>query len=197
MTCAKARASRMRIVAGSAKGRVLAAPKSDDVIRPTADRVRETIFNVLGQRCDGLTVLDLFAGTGALGLEAISRGAIKAVLVDRNREALELCRANTATLKFGDRVEIVNSGALEAVAMLGKKKQVFELVFSDPPYKLNAGVSVLEALQQANLVSEGGVAVIERGRDEELPERVGRFERIDERDFGAAIVTMFRFNGSD
>lgn len=187
----------MRIVAGSAKGRVLAAPKSDDVIRPTADRVRETIFNVLGQRCDGLTVLDLFAGTGALGLEAVSRGAIKAVLVDRGREALELCRQNTATLKFGDRVELLNSSAIEAIAALGKKKQVFELVFSDPPYALTAGVPVLEALEQAAVVSEGGVAVIEHGREEELPERVGRFERIDERDFGTAIVTMFRLTGSD
>ncbi len=186
----------MRIVAGSAKGRVLAAPKSDDVIRPTADRVRETIFNVLGQRCDGLTVLDLFAGTGALGLEAVSRGAIKAVLVDRGREALELCRQNTATLKFTNQVEIMNSSAIEAIATLGKKKQLFELVFSDPPYALTAGVSVLEALEKAGIVSEGGVAVIERGREEQLPQQVGRFESIDERDFGTAIVTMFRFNGS-
>ena len=187
----------MRIVAGSAKGRVLAAPKSDDVIRPTADRVRETLFNVLGQRCDGLTVLDLFAGTGALGLEAVSRGAIKAVLVDRGPEALELCRQNVAALKFGDRVEILKASALEGIASLGKKKAVFELVFSDPPYALNAGVSVLEALQAAKIVSDGGVAVIEHGKDEQLPERVGDFVRMDERDFGTAIVTMFRLTPSD
>lgn len=170
----------------------MAAPKSDDVIRPTADRVRETVFNVLGQRCDGLTVLDLFAGTGALGLEAASRGAEKVVLVDRGREALELCRANTTALKFTERVEIVPGGALETIAALGKKGRVFELVFSDPPYSLTAGVPVLEALQAANLVSEGGVAVIEHGREEQLPERVGDFERVDERDFGTAVVTIFR-----
>jgi 16S rRNA (guanine966-N2)-methyltransferase len=187
----------MRIVAGSAKGRVLAAPKSDDVIRPTADRVRETIFNVLGQRCDGLTVLDLFAGTGALGLEAVSRGAVKAVLVDRGQEALELCRQNVATLKFGDRVEILKASAIEGIVSLGKKKQVFELVFSDPPYALTAGLAVLEALEQAQIVSDGGVAIIEHGREEVLPERVGRFERIDERDFGTAIVTMFRLTSLD
>ncbi len=187
----------MRIVAGSAKGRVLAAPKSDDVIRPTADRVRETLFNVLGQRCDGLTVLDLFAGTGALGLEAVSRGAIKAVLVDRGPEALELCRQNVAALKFEDRVEILKASALEAVAALGRKKAIFELVFSDPPYALNAGVSVLEALQAAKIVSEGGVAVIEHGKEEQLPERVGEFVQIDERDFGTAIVTMFRLTPSN
>ena len=182
----------MRIVAGSAKGRVLAAPKSDDVIRPTADRVRETIFNVLGQRCDGLTVLDLFSGTGALGLEAVSRGAIKAVLVDRGREALDLCRLNTDTLKFADRVEILNFSAIDGIAQLGKKGRLFELVFSDPPYAITAGVSVLEALEAAKIVSEGGVAVIEHGKDEKLPERVGHFVQIDERDFGTAIVTLFR-----
>ncbi len=187
----------MRIVAGSAKGRVLAAPKSDDVIRPTADRVRETLFNVLGQRCDGLTVLDLFAGTGALGLEAVSRGAIKAVLVDRDKEALELCRQNATALKFTDRVEIVPASAIAAIAMLGKKGRVFELVFSDPPYALTAGVSVLEALGQAKVVSEGGVVVIEHGREEPLPQRVGDFTQIDERDFGTAVVTLFRHSPSD
>lgn len=182
----------MRIVAGSARGRVLAAPKSDDVIRPTADRVRETIFNVLGQRCDGLTVLDLFAGTGALGLEAVSRGAEKAVLVDKGREALELCRLNTQTLKFQDRVEIIPGAAIETIASLAKKGRVFELVFSDPPYALSAGVPVLEALDANELVSDCGVAVIEHGKNESLPERVGHFERIDERDFGTAIVSIFR-----
>lgn len=187
----------MRIVAGSAKGRVLAAPKSDDVIRPTADRVRETIFNVLGQRCDGLTVLDLFAGTGALGLEAVSRGAIKAVLVDRDREALDLCRQNATTLQFTEQVEILPASAIAAIAMLGKKGRVFELVFSDPPYALTAGLSVLEALGQARVVSDGGVAVIEHGREEQLPERVGDFTQIDERDFGTAIVTLFRHSPSD
>jgi 16S rRNA (guanine(966)-N(2))-methyltransferase RsmD len=187
----------MRIVAGSAKGRVLAAPKSDDVIRPTSDRARETIFNVLGQRCDGLTVLDLFAGTGALGLEAVSRGAIKAVLVDRDKEALSLCRLNTDAFKFTDQVEIVSGNALEAIAALGRKGRVFELVFSDPPYALTAGVSVLEALGQAKIVSEGGVAVIEHGKTEQIPERVGHFVQMDERDFGTAIVTMFRLTAPD
>lgn len=187
----------MRIVAGSAKGRVLAAPESDDVIRPTADRVRETIFNVLGQRCDGLTVLDLFAGTGALGLEAVSRGAIKAVLVDNGREALALCHLNVETLKFGDRVEIIPSSAQLAIKSLGAHKRVFALVFADPPYHLKAGVSVLEALEAAKIVSEGGVAVIEIGRDETLPERVGNFERIDERSFGATTVTIFRLTTPD
>lgn len=187
----------MRIVAGSAKGRVLAAPKSDDVIRPTADRVRETIFNVLGQRCDGLTVLDLYAGTGALGFEAASRGAIKVVMVDRNREALDLCRENAKTLKFTEVVEIIPANALDAVASLGKQGRVFELVFADPPYAQQVGVAVLEALLAAKIVSPEGVAVIETGRDEVLPEQVGAFTRIDSREFGSTTVAIFRLTTPD
>lgn len=187
----------MRIVGGTARGRVLVAPKSDEVIRPTADRVRETLFNVLGQRCDGLTVLDLFAGTGALGLEALSRGAERAVLVDQGREALALCRENAKALGFEAKVEIVAAAALEGIASLGAAGRRFELVFSDPPYKLEAGVPVLEALDRANLVTDGGVAVIESGRDEAVPERVGRFERVDERQFGGTTVRIFRLTSPD
>lgn len=182
----------MRIVGGTARGRVLAAPKSDDVIRPTADRVRETLFNVLGQRCDELEVLDLYAGTGALGLEAVSRGATKAVLVDSGREALALCRQNTDALRFGDRVEIIASDALKAIAALAKQGRGFQLVFADPPYKQRAGLALLQALDAANLLTDGAIAVIETGADEALPETHGRFTRIDARAYGATNVSIFR-----
>src|SRR4051812_22385732 len=99
----------MRIVAGSAKGRGLLGPKSSSsLIRPTSDRVRETIFNILGQWMHG-QVLDLFAGTGALALEALSRGAESAVLVDSSEEGTNLCRLNSEALGFVDRVEIVRT----------------------------------------------------------------------------------------
>lgn len=172
-------------------------PQSDDVTRPTADRVRETLFNVLGQRCDDLEVLDLFAGTGALGLEAVSRGATKAVLVDRGREAQQLCRNNVQGLGFADRVEVLALDVFSAIATLAKQGRTFQLVFSDPPYELTAGVKVLEALLASKLVTEGGIAVIETGRDEKLPERVGDFDRIDERTYGATVVSIFRLTHRD
>lgn len=176
---------------------MLETPKSDDVTRPTADRVRETLFNVLGQRCDDLEVLDLFAGTGALGLEAVSRGATKAVLVDRGREPVQLCRNNVKALKFDDRVEVLAADVFAAIESLGKSGRTFQLVFSDPPYALNAGTRVLEALLAAKLVTDGGIAVIETGRDETLAERVGDFERIDERTYGATVVSIFRLTHRD
>src|SRR5438132_1215848 len=126
----------MRIVAGSARGRPLKGPKSAEVIRPTADRVRETLFNVLGQWLEGQSVLDLYAGTGALALEALSRGAAKAVLVDRDREAQALIRANAESLGFEGRVELLAMPVERAFAALAGRR--FELVFADPPYAASA-----------------------------------------------------------
>jgi 16S rRNA (guanine966-N2)-methyltransferase len=189
-TQGKVWAWRMRIVAGSARGRTLKTPKGDDVTRPTADRVRETIFNVLGQTCEGLRVLDLFAGTGALGLEAVSRGATRAVLVDQGKEAIALCRENVAALRFDERVEVLGVPVEKALATLASRAERFELVFSDPPYALRAGAQVLTAV--APLVVPHGVAVIEHERAEVLPEQVGAWHREDERAFGATTVSIFR-----
>ncbi|MCA2981996.1 MAG: 16S rRNA (guanine(966)-N(2))-methyltransferase RsmD [Myxococcaceae bacterium] len=180
----------MRIIAGLARGRVLKTPRGGDVTRPTADRVRETVFNVLGQSCEGLRVLDLFAGTGALGLEAVSRGASRAVLVDDGREAVAVCRQNVEALGFGDRVAVRALPVRKALAALEGEASRFELVFSDPPYAHRAGVEVLEGI--APLVVPSGVAVIEHGRDEALDEVVGPWRREDERRFGGTVVSIFR-----
>jgi len=180
----------MRIVGGTARGRTLKTPKGSDITRPTADRVRETLFNVLGQTCDGLRVLDLFAGTGALALEAVSRGAVQAVLVDSGREAVGLCRENAKAFGFEARVEVLAQPVMKALEVLTARKVQFELAFSDPPYAARAGLEVLSALEA--LMVAGGVAVIEHEAAEVLPERVGRWEREDERTFGATVVTIFR-----
>jgi len=184
----------MRIVGGTARGRTLKVPKGSDVTRPTADRTRETIFNVLGQRCDGLRVLDLYAGTGALGLEAASRGAERVVLVDSGREAVALCRENTKTLGFEALVEVIPAPAEKAIEQLHASQREFELVFSDPPYAAKAGEATLHAV--AAIVPVGGVAVIEHEDSEVLAAQVGPWVREDERSFGATVVSIFRLTGS-
>jgi len=138
---------------------VLATPKKADVIRPTADRVRETLFNVLGQTCEGLKVLDLFAGTGALALEALSRGAVKAVLVDSGREAQGLIRQNAEALGFSDRIELLAMPVARALELLSRRGDRFELVFSDPPYRLEQAVPVLEGV--VPLLADGASVVVE------------------------------------
>ena len=180
----------MRIVAGTARGRTLKGPRGDG-LRPTSDRVREAIFNILGQWLDGLAVLDLYAGTGALALEAISRGAARAVLVDSGREAVRLCRENAQSLGMDDKVESV-AASVDARA-LSRLKGGFDLVFADPPYAAQspAGVALLVA-QAEGLMRAGGRLVIEHDRRAQAPEAVGSLALEESRRFGDTAVSFYR-----
>jgi 16S rRNA (guanine966-N2)-methyltransferase len=183
----------MRIVAGSAKGRALQGPKpSSRHIRPTADRVRETLFNVLGQWLEGQAVLDLYAGTGALALEALSRGAGRAVLVDSDREAQELCRQNAAGLGFSAQVELLSQTVARAAEALGKRGERFELIFADPPYAAKVVEQVLEHVGRAKLLAEGGMLVVEHDKREPAPESHEGLARVDQRRFGDTLVSFYR-----
>jgi 16S rRNA (guanine966-N2)-methyltransferase len=182
----------MRIVGGSAKGRTLKAPRSQK-IRPTADRVRETLFNILGQYFEGGEVLDVYAGTGALAFEALSRGCDRAVLVDSGAEALALCRENAAALGFEKQVEILAMPAQRGFERLGKAKRSFSLIFVDPPYALEAGTGALEAVTSQGLLDPEGTLVIEHDKHEELPEAFAGLTRTDHRTFGDTGVSFYRF----
>jgi len=184
----------MRIVAGSARGRPLKGPRSDKV-RPTADRVRESIFNILGQWLDGQRVLDLYAGTGALGLEALSRGAAEAVLVDVDPS---LAQENARSLGFEPQVTLMRMPADRALDQLQREGRRFDLVFSDPPYA--AEVTARTLAKAEPLLLPGGACVMEHDKREDVPEAVGRLSRVDVRAFGDTRVAFFRFldpNGSD
>ena len=181
----------MRIVAGTVRGRTLKAPKSAAVIRPTADRVRESVFNVLGQSCDGLRVLDLFAGTGALAFEALSRGATRAVLVDSGREAQQLCHDNAQSLGFTSMIEVLPLSAERAIAKLSVRGDRFELIFADPPYAQAAVDNLLAWLNTHPLLEAGGRLVIEHSKHETAPELAGAFTRVDQRIFGETVVSIF------
>lgn len=181
----------MRIIAGTAKGRALLGPKEPSGIRPTADRVRETLFNVLGQWMHELQVLDLFAGTGALALEALSRGASGAVLVDADRQAVALCRANAERLGFSSQVEVVASKVDQALASLGQKGRSFDLVFIDPPYAAQVSTETVGALVRNAVLAPGARVVVEHDKRELVPEKIERLSRIDERKFGDTVVTVY------
>ncbi len=152
----------MRIIAGQWRSRVLRAPRGM-ATRPTSDRLRETLFNVLGGRVEGARFLDLYAGSGANGLEALSRGAREAVFVERAAPALEALRENVAALRAGSRTRV------EAAAVrrwLGRAEPAFEVVFLDPPYA-EAGEyqAALEGLgARPELLAAGGVVVVEHRR---------------------------------
>lgn len=176
----------MRIVAGSARGRRLAAPPGADT-RPTSDKVRESVFNVLGQFFEGGAVLDLYAGTGALALEALSRGYDRAVCVDSDRRAAEVISRNAATCGFGDRVEVLRMPVERAVQRLPPGS--FTLAFVDPPYAIgpDAALALLD-----RVVTQGGAVVAEHDARRPPAERHGALALVDRRRFGDTGISIYR-----
>ena len=166
----------MRIIAGSFKGRRLEAPAWEG-LRPTSDKLRETLFNVLGPRMAGATLLDGYAGTGAVGLEALSRGASAVTFVERDLRAVRLIAENAVRCGLGsptgapaaDRYAIIRAGFADAARRLGGRR--FDVVFLDPPYGLDEMANALEIA--APLVGPGGILVVEHARRDDAPPAVG------------------------
>jgi len=162
----------LRVISGEARGRHLVAPASG--ARPTADRVKEALFNSLGAaRVEGASVLDLYAGSGALAIEALSRGAERAVLVDDDRRAQAAITANLDATGFADRARLVRTRASAFVARIASSDDRFDLVFADPPYDLppdDLG-AVLTALAESGALAEGASVIVEtrRGSSPQLP----------------------------
>jgi 16S rRNA (guanine(966)-N(2))-methyltransferase RsmD len=176
----------MRIVAGSARGRRLAAPPGAET-RPTSDRVRESVFNVLGQFFEGGAVLDLYAGTGALALEALSRGCERAVCVDSDRRAADVIARNAAACGFGDRVEVLRTPVERAIQRLAPGS--FTLAFVDPPYAIGpaGALAVLD-----RVLAEGGAVVAEHDARRPPGERYGALALVDRRHFGSTGISIYR-----
>jgi 16S rRNA (guanine966-N2)-methyltransferase len=176
----------MRIVAGAARGRPLVTPRGADT-RPTSDKVRGAVFNVLGQFFEGGTVLDLYAGTGALALEALSRGCERAVCVEVDRAAAEIVRQNAERCGFAGRVD-VRRERVEA-ALPGLPRGAFTLAFLDPPYAEGPDAA-LAAL--APLLAPGGVAVAEHDARRPPADRHGPLVLVDRRAYGSTGVSIYR-----
>ncbi|MFT3862941.1 MAG: RsmD family RNA methyltransferase [Solirubrobacterales bacterium] len=176
----------MRVIAGELKGQRLVAPRGWKV-RPTSERVREAVFSTLGPRVEGATVLDLYCGTGALAIEALSRGAGRATLVDRDtRPAL----GNVERLGLADRAELVRAEAGDwLAAAAGSRGRVYDLVFIDAPYRLADLVARQLDTYLAGVLAPGGRAVVESGA--RRPLAIGSLERLRQRRYGAADVSIY------
>lgn len=178
----------MRIIAGEWRGRKLVAP-AGTLTRPTADRTRETLFSMLASRLgsfEGLRVADLYAGSGALGLEALSRGAAHATFVESDRAALRAIGANIETLGAAARTSVraTSADALPAT-------NAFDLVFADPPYEAGSGSAVAAAAAKADWLAKGGWMAVETHHGDPVEPPTG-WERVAERDVGRARLTLLR-----
>jgi len=188
----------MRITGGTARGHNLAGPGSGNrAIRPTSDRTREALFNILAPLLPGSRVLDLYAGTGALGLEALSRGAELAVFVDQSRQALQLIHTNLHRCFAAPRASLLqlNLSRPDVLRKMTAKlpaELLFELVFVDPPYEKKLAQKTLLMVEKAGIVRSGGLVVVEERKDEKLPDQCGSLELIDQRRYGETGLWLYR-----
>ncbi len=181
----------VRIISGDAKGTRLKTPKGMKT-RPTADRVKESVFGILGGKIEDSVVLDLFSGSGALGLEALSRGAAIATLVDKSAESVKIIKENAELTKMDSVAKICREDVFQAVKRLANDKAVFDLIFCDPPYNLGLAPKAVQALDACDLLSERGVLVLEHSRHENLPGELKRIAAYRSEFYGETVVSFFR-----
>jgi 16S rRNA (guanine(966)-N(2))-methyltransferase RsmD len=181
----------MRVIAGRARGRRLAEFKGRD-IRPTPDRVREALFSILQSKLGSfadLKILDLFAGSGALAIEALSRGATSACLVEKSPAAAAVICENLERCQLSTKAEVIVRDAWQALH--GFCARAFDLIFLDPPYDQGSAERALFELERLSLLTEGGIICVETATNESLPEAVGRLQRIDQRRYGTIMINFY------
>lgn len=150
----------MRVIAGSAKGTRLKVPRGG-AVRPTSDRVKEALFNILGPRVFETVIWDLFAGSGAIGIEALSRGAAEALFVEQERDHLKVIEENLSRAKLAARAQLIRQDVTSALHLLAREKQQADLIFSDPPYQETTVPALLEVIEQHGLLRADGLIVLE------------------------------------
>lgn len=184
----------MRLTGGVDGGHALVSPRGDD-IRPTSDRVREALFSILGP-LDQERVLDMFAGAGTLGLEALSRGASHTTFAEINPRSLKALQANLERLGYQGRAEVIRKPAPQVVGWLAGQQRGFELIFLDPPYGDLALEPTVEAVAQTGILSASGVLMAEHDRAQPLAERYsvghGGLERVDVRQYGRTLLSFYQ-----
>ena len=178
----------MRVIAGSARRLLLKAPDGMDT-RPTADRVKESLFNMLNPDLYGCAFLDLFSGSGAIGIEALSRGAQRAVLVDASLECAGIIKQNLEVTKLGENAEIINEDVYAAIERLGRRGDKFDIIFMDPPYAAGYYVPVMEAIKKADILAAEGYIVAESAKGVDFTAAEG-FKIFKERKCGPAVMNF-------
>ncbi|MCI6669951.1 MAG: 16S rRNA (guanine(966)-N(2))-methyltransferase RsmD [Christensenellaceae bacterium] len=183
----------MRIIAGSCKGRPILAPKGMDT-RPTLDRVKESLFGIIQFQLYGKTVLDLFAGSGNLGLEALSRGASFAAFNDMSRDAVKVIRANIEKLGFEQKSVVMNVDFAQAIRSLSARR--FDIVFLDPPYRAGLMEKALRELSSAGILNEGAMVIAEH--DAHIaPVDTGALVLYDRRIYRDTALSFYRLEGEE
>ncbi|MDX5324147.1 MAG: 16S rRNA (guanine(966)-N(2))-methyltransferase RsmD [Exiguobacterium sp.] len=180
----------MRVISGERKGtRLKAVPGS--ATRPTTDKVKESLFNIIGPYFAGGDALDLYAGSGGLGIEALSRGCDHAVFVDKQTKAIQTIQENLRVTRYEANATVYRQDARQALDELITSGRAFKLIFMDPPYHAAEHETFLQLIEANHLLTDNGVVVCEHGSETELPERVGRLEKIKVQRYSDVITISF------
>ena len=174
----------MRVITGTARGRRLKTPENSD-IRPTTDNVKESVFNIIQFDIEGRRVLDLFAGTGQLGIECLSRGAAEAVFIDDSRAAVRIVKDNLKACGFS--APVLQQDALSYLRSCGR----FDLIFVDPPYDANLYEPVLETINSVDILSDGGIILCESRRERYMPDMKAPYLKRRDYNYGRVKLTVY------
>ena len=186
-----------RVVTGRFRGAILQAPEGDKT-RPTTDKVKEALFSIIQADVPGSKFLDLFAGSGQIGIEALSRGAEHVTLVERSGQAAAIIAKNIAKIRMenSDELRFHKKSVAQALELLGQAGEKFDIIFMDPPYK-DVPVRLEEAtklIAEFNMLAEGGMLIVEHDKDCEMPEKINGLELVRSCSYGITVITFFKDN---
>ena len=186
----------MRVISGKVRGLKLDTPKNLDV-RPTTDRVKESLFNIINPYIRESNILDLFAGTGSLGIECLSRGAKNCIFVDKSKESIGIVKSNIKKARVENESTILNIDFKDAVKRLSVQKQKFDVIFMDPPYYENMFIDCLKSIDEFSLLKEDGLVVVEHDTNDLFDDNIGRLYKSREKKYGNTTITFYKLEELD
>jgi len=186
----------MRVIGGDARGRHIHSPPKSQ-IRPTSDGIKESLFNIL-HTLSGKSFLDLFAGSGNVGLEALSRGAARVVFVEKNAAMVNAIKRNIREFGFTDKGEVLVTEVGKGIRQLHKNDESFDFLFADPPYERGFIREIFQCLGEGNVIAPDGVLIIQHSKREDVPgQYMGNFVLTDQRRYGDTLLSFFKITGRE
>lgn len=181
----------MRITSGKFKNRVILSRRGFNT-RPTQERIKEAIFSIIFDKIEGAVFLDLYSGTGNMSFEALSRGVKRAIMIEKDSEALRVIIQNVERLNLNEVCRAYKNDVKRAIEILSNKGEKFDLIFMDPPYKENLTTETLEKISLFNILNEDGIIICEHSSHEILADEIGEFIKFDERDYNRKVISMYK-----
>lgn len=180
----------LRVISGSARGHKLKTIKGNTT-RPTSDRVKESLFNIIAEYINGADVLDLYAGTGNLGIEALSRGANSAVFVDKSSECISIIQENLKHTKLIDKANLISGDANNTLNKLSQKNMAFDIIFLDPPYSKNFIKEILEIIEKNDIIKNDGIIIAEHDINDSVEEEIGKLKLVRSKKYGDTVLSFY------